>query len=327
MNIAYFDCGYGAAGDMLLGALISAGLPLEAWLKELDKIALPPGSFQIEITDVIRCSLAAKKVDVHYVKHTSGHWHSDKEFHSHEHSHTHEHGHEHSHSQLQDNSHDHTHSRENRHSHSHSQDHSHDHTHSHFREHSHPHEHERNLPEVLRIIIDSHITPRAKELASKIFTKLGEAEAKVHGTTVDKVHFHEVGAVDAIIDIVGFAIAYDMLQIESSTVSALPVGSGKVQSAHGWFPVPGPAVINILADAGIPIANAPFKHECLTPTGAAILCTVATEAAPMPSMKISAAGYGAGTLNPSGFPNVCRVIIGEPIESAAVNQEGRLTIV
>ncbi|MDQ5934353.1 MAG: pyridinium-3,5-bisthiocarboxylic acid mononucleotide nickel chelatase [Cyanobacteriota bacterium erpe_2018_sw_21hr_WHONDRS-SW48-000092_B_bin.40] len=320
MKIAYFDCGYGAAGDMLLGALISAGLPVKPWLKELDKIALPPGSFKIEISDVMRCSLAAKKVDVHYEKY---HSHGYEDSHSHEHSleHTHSHDGEHSHSHDDHHGHDHE------HVHSHEDGHSHAHSHTDSPDHSHQHEHDRNLPEVLRIITASEITPMAKELASKIFTTLGEAEAKVHGTTVDKVHFHEVGAVDAIIDIVGFAIAYDMMQIESSTVSPLPVGSGKVQSAHGWFPVPGPAVLNILANAGVPIASAPFKHECLTPTGAAILCTVAKEAAPMPSMTISNTGYGAGTFNPNGFPNVCRVIIGDAIELAPTKLESRLAIV
>jgi uncharacterized protein (DUF111 family) len=166
---------------------------------------------------------------------------------------------------------------------------------------------------VLKIIEASTITPRAKSLATRIFTTLGEAEARVHGTTVDNVHFHEVGAIDAIIDILGFAIAYDILQIEESVVSPLPVGSGKVKTAHGWFPVPGPAVINILSHAGIPVASSPFEYECLTPTGAAILCTVAKGAATMPSMTILNSGYGAGTFNPMGHPNVCRIIIGNSL--------------
>jgi uncharacterized protein (TIGR00299 family) protein len=263
MKIAYFDCGYGAAGDMLLGALIAAGLPVDEWLRELDKIALPPGSFRVEITDVNRCSLAAKKVDVLYEKQTYAHMHSHVDEHSHTHSHEHS---------------------------------------------------ERNLPEILRIIDNSDIALAAKTLASKIFVTLGEAEAKVHGMSVEQVNFHEVGAIDAIIDIVGFAIGYDMLKIESATVSALPVGSGQVKSAHGWFPVPGPAVLNILASTGVPVASSTFSHECLTPTGAAILCSVARESAPMPSMKISSAGYGAGTYNPSTFPNVCRIIIGESVD-------------
>jgi uncharacterized protein (TIGR00299 family) protein len=285
MKIAYFDCGYGAAGDMLLGALIAAGLPVAAWLKELDKIALPP-----EISDVDRCSLAAKKVDVVYEQqpHVHSHAHSDENAHSHSHEHPHEQSHHHNH------------------------EHSHD-EHHHEHEETHTHTHERNLPEILQIIDQSKIAPEAKQLASRIFTTLAEAEASVHGKPLEQVHFHEVGAIDAIVDIVGFAVGYNMLKIESSTVSALPVGSGQIKTAHGWFPVPGPAVINILATAGIPVASSPFTHECLTPTGAAILSTVAQESAPMPSMTISSAGYGAGTFNPSTFPNVCRVIIGESV--------------
>jgi uncharacterized protein (TIGR00299 family) protein len=276
MKIAYFDCGYGAAGDMLLGALIAAGLPVAEWLEELQKIALPPGSFRVQITDVDRCSLTAKKVDVLYDKQPLVH--------------SHEHGHDHSHE--------------------HNDDHSHDAQHH---EHEVPHSNERNLPQILKIIDTSEIQPAAKKLASEIFQTLAKAEAKVHGKPVEQVHFHEVGAIDAIVDIVGFAIGYTMLQIASSTVSALPVGSGRIKAAHGWFPVPGPAVINILADAGIPVASAPFTHECLTPTGAAILATISKESAPMPSMKISSAGYGAGTFNPTDFPNVCRIIIGNSI--------------
>jgi uncharacterized protein (DUF111 family) len=298
MKIAYFDCAYGAAGDMLLGALIAAGLPVDEWLRELDKIALPPGSFRVEITDVDRCSLAAKKVDVLYEKQPPVHTHDRSSEHAHSRSHYPSHSDQHPHPHE--------------HSHEHSQEHPHA-AHHHEHDDQHTHTHERNLPQILKIIDCSEIEPDAKKLASKIFLTLAEAEAKVHGKPVDQVHFHEVGAIDAIVDIVGFAIGYNMLQIESSTVSALPVGSGQVKTAHGWFPVPGPAVINILASAGIPVASTPFTHECLTPTGAAILSTVAKESAPMPSMKISSAGYGAGTFNPSTFPNVCRIIIGESV--------------
>jgi uncharacterized protein (DUF111 family) len=187
MRIAYFDCGYGAAGDMLLGALISAGLPVEAWLRELDKIALPPDSFKIELSDVMRCSLAAKKVDVHYKEFLSDHWRSDGDAHSHEpaHEHSHEHSLEPSLEPSHEPSHEHEHTRDGEHYHAHTDSHSHSHAHGESTEHNHSHDYNRNLPEVLRIIAASQIKPRAKELASKIFTTLGEAEAKVHGTTID----------------------------------------------------------------------------------------------------------------------------------------------
>jgi hypothetical protein len=274
MKVAYFDCGFGAAGDMLLGAMIDAGLPFDKFCAELRKLALPPGSFAVELKGVERCSLAAKKFNV-LIEPKESHEH-ERDGHSHEHDQTKEHGHEHKQAV------DHAHADENSHSHGHS----HEHVHEHAPSHEHTHEHggldhvhdggERHLSEILQIIENSPISANAKQLASRIFCRLGEAEAKVHGVDVEDIHFHEVGAIDAIIDIVGFAIAYDMLAIEHSQVSPLPVGSGLVKMRHGLFPVPGPAVINLLQSSGLPVANSSFKHECLTPTGAAILSTVAT---------------------------------------------------
>ena len=260
MKVAYFDCGFGASGDMLLGALVAAGLSVEDWLRELEKLDLPSGSYQIEISDVMRCALSAKKVDV--ISHEREHSHGEKHSHSHSHSHGHEHEHEHGH--------------EHEHEHEHGEKHSHEHTHDFSSSVAHDHEdHGRNLSDIVSIIDRSGITSAAKDLAKAIFNRLAVAEAKVHGTTIDQIHFHEVGAIDAIVDIVGFAIGYDMLGIQESIVSPVPVGSGRVKSAHGLYPVPGPAVVNLLADSGIAVAASPFKHECLTPTGAAILCTVA----------------------------------------------------
>jgi len=316
MKLAYFDCAFGAAGDMLLGALVAAGLPVEQWLAELAKIDLPAASFEIEISDVVRCTIAAKKVDVHCLP-------------SHSHAHeTHDTATRASSSATTSGSHSHsishTHSASHSHARSHSSSHAPGHhcadehasagTHEHAQESipAHDHAHERNLPEILQIISQSKISAQAKELASKIFTRLGDAEAAVHGLPVDQVHFHEVGAIDAIVDIVGFAIAYDLLGIERSVVSPLPVGSGLVKTRHGLFPIPGPAVINLMSQSGAPVAASSFSHECLTPTGAAILTTIASSFDSMPSMEIKSSGYGAGTFDPEGFPNVCRVIFGEP---------------
>ena len=302
MKIAYFDCGFGAAGDMLIGAMIGAGLPVDEFCQELRKIALPPGSFDVRIKDVIRCTVSAKKFDVLVLPCAT----DDKEQATGQDSdatgvhqarrstsaseHEHEHQHDHVTVLRKD-------------------DHSHSHEHAH--ENGHEHEHERHLGEILQIIDSSSIDDKAKQLAAKIFRLLGEAEAKVHGVPVEHIHFHEVGAIDAIVDIVGFAIAYQMLGIEKSYVTPLPVGAGLVKTRHGLFPVPGPAVVTLLANAGIPVATSTIQHECLTPTGAAILCAVAAQSGGMPAMRITSAGYGAGTLDPSGFPNVCRVVIGE----------------
>jgi len=138
------------------------------------------------------------------------------------------------------------------------------------------------------------------------------SEARVHGTSKNDVHFHEVGAVDAIVDIVGFAIGYTMLDIECSYVSAVPIGSGFVTAAHGTLAVPGPAVLYLLQHAGAATISSEHKFECLTPTGAAILCEVASQWGVPPSFdRITGVGYGAGSKDPAGWPNACRLVLGD----------------
>lgn len=311
MHTAFFDCPFGAAGDMLLGALIDAGLNVEQWKEELAKIDLPEGSFSVRPEKLLRCGVHSTKLHV-FLSAEDAHEHDHKhglphEHHDHAHGHSHEHGHGHSH--------DHQHSHGHEHDHGHDHAHDHEHGHSH---HGHAHDHEhgdhphRGLSEILRIIEHSSIKPGAKKLAAQIFTRLGVAEAKVHGVTPDDVHFHEVGAVDAIVDIVGFAIAYDLMGIEKSIVSALPVGGGTIMSMHGLFPVPGPATLELIRESRAPLAHTPIDYECLTPTGAAILTTIAERFGSQPDMSaIDAIGYGAGSLNPAAHPNVCRVVIGQ----------------
>jgi uncharacterized protein (TIGR00299 family) protein len=290
MNTAFFDCPFGAAGDMLLGALIDAGLNVEQWKAELEKIDLPEGSFSVRAEKLLRCGVHSTKLHV-FLSADAAHEHDHKHGLSHEHhSHSHEHSHGHAHGD-----------------HDHHHDHEHEHSHEHH--HSHPH---RGLSDILKIIEASSIKPAAKKLAAEIFTRLGIAEAKVHGVTPDDVHFHEVGAIDAIVDIVGFAIAYDLMGIEKSIVSALPVGGGTIHSMHGEFPVPGPATLELIREARAPIAQTSLDFECLTPTGAAILTTVAERFGSQPEMSVvDAIGYGAGSLNPAGHPNVCRIVIGQ----------------
>lgn len=251
MKIAYFDCQFGAAGDMLLGALIGAGLSIDAWLAELKKIPLPQDSFEVQIEDVVRCSIASKKVSV--IAGTNHGSHS-----------------------------------------------------------------ERGLVEIVEIINNSGISKEAKSMAQSIFRRLAEAEGTIHGIAPDKVHFHEIGAVDSIVDIIGFAVGYDLFGIEKSIVSPLPLGSGTVKTDHGIFPVPGPAVLELLRVVNAPIRHADYQHECLTPTGAAILSTIADQWGPAPEMeKIQAIGYGAGTFDPDIFPNVCRILIAESSKHGA----------
>ena len=167
----------------------------------------------------------------------------------------------------------------------------------------------RHLSDIKQIIESSGVSDSAKTLAVKIFTRLAEAEARVHNEPVDRIHFHEVGALDAIVDIVGAAICFDLLKIERFVCSPLHVGSGTIQMAHGRFPVPPPAVAELLK--GVPFYSTDIQGELLTPTGAAIITTVCNEFGPIPRMTTDVTGYGAGTRQYENFPNVLRVMLGQ----------------
>ena len=167
----------------------------------------------------------------------------------------------------------------------------------------------RHLSTILKIIERSRLGAGVKERAAHIFTRLAEAEARVHGVAVEKVHFHEVGAVDAIVDVVGACIGFELLGIERFVSSPLHVGSGTVEMAHGRFPVPPPAVVELLRDA--PTYASDIKGELVTPTGAAIISTLAQSYGPLPAMRVRSAGYGAGKREYEQFPNALRVMIGE----------------
>lgn len=175
-------------------------------------------------------------------------------------------------------------------------------------EHEPEHAH-RHLHHITDMIDASSLTASQKELAKRIFTRLGEAEAKVHGTTIRKVHFHEVGAVDSIADIVGSAIGLDLLGVDRIFCSPIPTGCGHIVIAHGRVAVPAPATAELLK--GIPIEATSIDCELTTPTGAAIAATVVDEFGPLPGMKIETIGYGAGTKELKEQANVLRLIIGE----------------
>ena len=173
-----------------------------------------------------------------------------------------------------------------------------------------PHEHaHRHLADILKIIYDSKLTESVKTRAAKIFSRLADAEAKVHNMPVAKIHFHEVGALDAIIDVVGAAICFDLLGIDRFVSSPLHVGSGTVDMEHGRFPVPPPAVAELLK--GTPVYSSDIKGELVTPTGAAIITTVCSDYGAIPNMKLDRVGYGAGTREYEKFPNALRVLVGE----------------
>lgn len=179
----------------------------------------------------------------------------------------------------------------------------------------------RHLHNIEKIINESRLNDSIKQRAIKIFTKLAEAEAKVHGIELQKVHFHEVGAMDAIIDVVGACIGFEMLGIEKFVCSKIHVGSGFVNMAHGKFPVPPPAIAEILK--GAPIYSTEIEGELITPTGAAIIATVCEEFGQIPEMTIEKTAYGAGTRDYQAFPNVLRLIVGFQISDSKFRIETR----
>ncbi len=181
------------------------------------------------------------------------------------------------------------------------------------REHAH-----RHLSDIKKIISESQLSDVVKTRAEEIFSRLAAAEAKVHNLPIEKIHFHEVGALDAIVDVVGAAICFDLLRIDRFVCSPLHVGSGFVDMEHGRFPVPPPAVAELLK--GVPVYSTDVKGELVTPTGAAIITSVCSEFGPVPNLKLEGTGYGAGSREYEKFPNVLRVLLGEDTTRTAVER-------
>ncbi|WP_139490716.1 LarC family nickel insertion protein [Brevibacillus dissolubilis] len=313
MRIAYLDCFSGLAGDMTLAALVNAGADRNKVEQELRK--LPLGEFRLEWKNVVKKGVSALKVDV--IDLEGGHGHSHDHSHSHDHGlqlhiHSHNHGHDHHHSH--DHSHDHDHSHSHDHSHEHSHDHAHDHSHDHHHHHSHDHDHShphhhRRYSEIVEMIKSAGFAPRVTERALAIFHEIGVAEAKIHGIPIETVHFHEVGALDSIVDIVGVAIALEELGIDALYSGPVPTGNGFVRCDHGLYPVPAPATLEMLK--GIPLRATTIQKELTTPTGAGIAAALVKFFGPLPSMTVETIGYGAGTRELADQPNVLRIMIGE----------------
>ena len=247
MKIAYFDCFSGAAGDMIVGAMLDAGLDFEFLKSQIATLGLK--DLGLKVNETKRAGLRA----MHFVP-------LIKEEH-----------------------------------------------------------HHRHLSDITKIINDSKIGEKPKQTAIAIFERLAQAEGKVHGKEPNDIHFHEVGALDSIVDIVSAAIGFDALGIEKVYCSTLAVGGGQVKAAHGIMPVPVPATAELLK--GVPTVGGPIDKELLTPTGAAILITVAESFGVMPPMKIEATGYGAGTLDSEHVPNVVRLILGQSAEDSATTAD------
>ncbi|MEK7364870.1 MAG: nickel pincer cofactor biosynthesis protein LarC [candidate division NC10 bacterium] len=250
MKVAYFDCPSGASGDMILGALVDAGVSLDALRTELAKLSL--GGYRLTAREVKRGAFRATKVDVEV----------DAQAH---------------------------------------------------RQH-------RNLPEIVGLLERSGLPDRVKADARRIFTRLAEAEARAHGTTAGEVHFHDVGAVDAIVDVAGAVVGLHLLGVEAVHVSALPLGGGMVDGPHGKILIPGPGTAELLK--GFPVYDNGVKAELVTPTGAAILTTLAASAGSIPPMTVERVGYGAGSMD-LPVPNLLRCFVG----TAATEAPGRETVV
>ncbi len=244
--IAYFDCFSGVSGDMILGALVDAGLSPEDLRREL--LRLPVGGYELDVRKVKRGGLRATKVEIRMEQETEG-------------------------------------------------------------------AETRKWRDVEKIIKGSSLPEQVKQKGLSVFKGLFEAEAKVHGGRYDRIHLHELGAVDCIVDIFGTLIGLEMLGIGSVYSSALNLGSGTVKTEHGLLPVPAPATAELLR--GIPVYSSGIPHELTTPTGAVLISTLAKGFGPIPHMSISRTGTGAGSRNFKGEPNVLRILIGNESEEKA----------
>jgi hypothetical protein len=314
MRIAYLECFSGMSGDMFLGALLDAGVPPR--LLDETVAALGVGA-RLEISRVVRSGISATKVDVWVDGHKDmpreEYWARQNQNVAPAHNHDeHEHHHDHEHHHGDKDHHDHETSRAEA-------------PETHGRSHEHSHSHGRGLTEIREIISKSEISETAKKTAIAIFEALGMAEAKIHATSVEKVHFHEVGAVDAMVDIVCAAAGAEALGVDEIICSPLNVGGGSVQCAHGRFPVPAPATVELLKNA--PVYSSGVQAELVTPTGAAIVKILARRFAAFPEMKIEKSGYGAGTREFPGFPNVVRLTIGESASTFAVKTASEIVTV
>ena len=333
MRIAYLDCFSGISGDMLLGAFVDAGVPLE-------KLATVAASLNVgarlETRNVMRGGLTGTKIDVRCGQdvltgedgatsetstHEHTHTHEDSSGHTHTHTHTHSHvqqdAHDHDHphehdlldDQAQSHTHEHTPADWHMHAHVHAEEHTHSHDHA-----AHTHEHHRSLSTILGIIAAAPLSDSVKQRASRAFQLLGEAEAAIHSMPVEHVHFHEVGAVDTIVDIVCAAAGAELLNVDRWFASPLNVGSGTVECAHGTLPVPAPATLALLGNAPVYAAGPPMER--VTPTGAAILRMLDVQYGPMPPMRPGSSGYGAGGRDTPGQANLLRLIVGDQTEPA-----------
>lgn len=307
----YIECPSGISGDMTIGAFLDLGL---VTIEELKNIVddLKIENLTISSKKGEKCGITGTKFDVIYGKDTKHGFDHGHHHHEHTHEETHIHSHEtddththHSHHHTHDHSQDHSHDCD---GHNHTHDHNHDHGHHHEHDHDHGHHHHANLEFINELIDNSKLNSNAKEIAKTMFNYIAISESKIHGKSINEVHFHEVGAFDSITDIVLAAYCFDKANVDTVFVSNIHIGSGHVKCDHGILPVPAPATLDILK--GLPLYSRGVKSELVTPTGAAILKTVGKQFGDVPVIIIENIGYGLGTKDLE-IANVLRLSIGE----------------
>ncbi len=286
MKELFVDCQYGLSGDMLLSALVDLGADVDYIVSELKKLPIQDFDLHFHTKNVLGITAS------HLHLHVDGVVIDDavEEHHHHDHDHEHEHSHDHEH----------------HHHHEHTHDHEHQHHHDEEgHEHSHHHEHH-SAKKIFEMIETSELPAGVKQRSLALFKEVARAEGKIHGMSPDEVHFHEVGAIDSVIDMIGVCLALENLGIEKLTFTPIPTGYGKVRIAHGLYPVPAPATAEILV--GVPLSSFTYQSELTTPTGAAFAKVLASDYQQAPSGEMEKIGYGAGTKE-FPHPNVCRVIL------------------
>ncbi len=297
----YWECFSGISGDMSVAALLDLGADEEVLRRALESLHVE--GYEIKVGRTKKCGIDACDFDV-IIEHP----------HDHDHGHTHDHDHSHTH----DHDHGHPHDHDHGHTHDHDHGHTHDHDHSHTHDHQHVHHHEhRGLQDILQIIERGDLTPGAKKLAKQMFDFVAKSESKAHGIEIEKVHFHEVGAIDSIVDVISAAVCVDNLGITDIAISTIHEGQGYVKCDHGLMPVPVPAVVNIAQASGMALRITENRGEMITPTGMAIAASLKNVEKLPDSYIIQKIGIGAGKKDFKNA-NILRIMI---IEDTAATEE------
>ncbi len=299
MRILYLDCFSGISGDMTVGALTDLGITPSTFEWELSKLEL--GDCHLHFERQTRAGISGVKFDVH-----SGATHDASQDRHHEHE---NHDHEH---------HDHEHRDHEHHDHEHHHHEHHHHEHQGFNQGGRQSRPSRSFSEIRALIAGSELSDFVKQHTTSIFQRIGKAESKIHGASIEEVQFHEVGALDSIVDIVLSCVGFEALEVERIYFSSLVEGQGTFRSSHGEYPLPGPATLEILQ--GIPIRQANIPFELITPTGAAIVAEFQHAVGVLPEMRPAKIGYGLGTRNLPGRPNVLRAVLGHLEASQATER-------